>query len=323
MDVRHAPDQHDSGINEQLLAINKVLHSELLRHRLRADSFEKCSRWRLSFSCDKEKLSSAFDRLLELSIAHACGIVATRVVVLSSGSSTGEVDFTITEDPTAASPSDVIEELRDQLGDALSPFRTGAFAKFASCVLQLSGVLPSQHCLWAPDPAAPLAEVLDPVAEGLGKLNELTESVAHPDEEEEDEDVAKRPEYWGLRVRDLSEFNTSIHDDLVAYCQDHHVHFENGHCLHLCKHGANCPWGDHEGVLHDKTRDASRMPGTPLLPNMHAVVSRYVKPQTRPKGTSWAAMKLLGLLSFIVIIILPLVINIITIILIPNTCELL
>lgn len=287
----HAPNQHDGGINEQLLAINKVLHSELLRHRLRADSFEKCCRWRLSFSCDKEKLSSAFDRLLELSIAHACGIVATRVVVLSSGSTTGEVDFTITEDPTAASPSDVIEELRDQLGDALSPFRTGAFAKFASCVLQLGGVLPSQHCLWAPDPAAPLAEALDPVAEGLSRLNELAESVAHPDEEEEDEDVAKRPEYWGLHVRDLSAFNSSIHDELVSYCQDHHVHFEHGHCIHLCKHGANCPWGDHEGVLHDKTRDASRMPGTPLLPNMHAVVSRYVKPQTRAKGTSWAAMK--------------------------------
>ena len=181
--------------------------------------------------------------------------------------------FTSTGYPTPIyRPEPVLaEELRDQLGDALSPFRTGAFAKFASCVLQLSGVLPSQHCLWAPDPAAPLAEVLDPVAEGLGKLNELTESVAHPDEEEEDEDVAKRPEYWGLRVRDLSEFNTSIHDDLVAYCHDHHVHFENGHCLHLCKHGANCPWGDHEGVLHDKTRDASRMPGMPLLPNMHAV----------------------------------------------------
>ena len=34
----------------------EVLHSELLRHRLRADSFEKCSRWRLSFSCDKARV---------------------------------------------------------------------------------------------------------------------------------------------------------------------------------------------------------------------------------------------------------------------------
>ena len=168
-----------------------------------------------------------------------------------------------------------MQELRAQLADPSSPFRTGAFANFASRILQLSGVLPSQHCLWAPGPEVAEEAGLDTVTESLGKLNELAEVAGHSDEESEDEDVSKRPEYWGLRVSDLSEFHSAIRDELAGYCHDHHMKFEHGHCIHLCKHGASCPWGDHAGVLHDKACAGSQMRGVPLLPNMHAELWRH------------------------------------------------
>ena len=245
-----------------------------------------------------------------------------------------------------------MQELRDQLADEASPFRTGAFAQFASSILQLSGVLPSQHCLWSPGPETTVEEGGDSIFESLSKLNELVDVAAHSDDEHEEEDVVKRPEYWGLKVKDLSEFHSAIREELEGYCQDHRVCFKQGQCVHLCKHGPSCPWGDHAGVRHEKTHEASENYGQPLLPNMHAalwphrvsfstflncsctvvascfpvcipkllttercnrecvrgcrhastaaylnsqqVVARYVKPQTRLFGTSWATMKRLG-----------------------------
>ena len=172
------------------------------------------------------------------------------------------------------------QDLQLQLSDASSPFRTGAFAPFASHIAQLSGVLPSPHSLWTPGSPGPRdaeeAICLDPVAEGLSKLNELADVGAHSDDEEHEEDVVKRPEYWGLRVRDLSEFHTAIRDELVGYCEDHRMRFQHGQCVHVCKHGDTCPWGDHAGVLHDKTCKSAETSGQPLLPNMHAALGLHL-----------------------------------------------
>lgn len=116
-------------------------------------------------------------------------------------------------------------------------------------------------------------------------LHDLEGNPEHRESSDDEVDVRKRPEYWGVRVRELAQFHQTIREELVAYCADHMMRFGANGCIHLCKKGS-CKWGDHSGIQHQKLEDKSG--ASELLPNMHAVVARYVKPQTRDVGKSWA-----------------------------------
>ena len=216
-------------------------------------------------------VTKEFETLFENSIATACGIDRSRVVVLRTCKQTGEVDFTVQPDAEGCTHA-AIEELRTQLADASSALWNGTLSKFASHIDRFSAIVPSEHCLWTleqhvlqqsnecpPDIFEDLHDVQDP------KL-ETQDGEASDDEV----DVRKRPEFWGVRVRELAQFHQSIRKDLVAYCADHMMRFGAGGCIHLCKK-APCKWGDHSGVQHQKLEDKSN--ASELLPNMHAVPS--------------------------------------------------
>ncbi|CAK9116050.1 unnamed protein product [Durusdinium trenchii] len=276
------------GVKEKLLSINKVLHDELRKERLRGDSFEKCARWRLCFHPDKVAFTRAFEDLLEQSIATACGIQRQRVVVLHSCKDTAEVDFTIQAGETSAHA--LVEVLQSQLADERPELRTGAFAKFACSICRLSIILPSPTCLWTDE-----SNNRDAACISLDLLQdfELQQAAYGPSEQpaseievsDDEADVRKRPEYWGVRVRELAQFHSSIREELLAYCSVHEMCFEPTGCVHLCK--KSCTW-DHSGIQHRLKEDKS---GTQLLPNMHAVVAKYIKPQTKELGKSWALMR--------------------------------
>lgn len=276
-------DSHAEGKSnvEKLLSINKVLHQELRRERLRADSSDK-SRYRMCFSREKVTVTKEFETLFENSIAGACGIEPSRVAVLRTCQETGEVDFTIQPDAKGSSHA-AIEELRSQLADDSSALWNGTLSKFASHIDRFSAILPSPHCLWTPEQKV-LQEpsISQKVFEDL---HDLEGNPEHRESSDDEVDVRKRPEYWGVRVRELAQFHQTIREELVAYCADHMMRFGANGCVHLCKKGS-CKWGDHSGIQHQKLEDKSG--ASELLPNMHAVVARYVKPQTRDVGKSWA-----------------------------------
>ncbi|CAJ1362286.1 unnamed protein product [Effrenium voratum] len=281
-------DARGNDMAEQLLVINKVLQQELQRAKLRADSFEKCTRWRLRFACGKVMLSGAFEKVLEHSIANACGIEPQRVVVLRSSSETGEVDITFQSE----NAFELISQVKRQLDDASSPLRTGSLAEFVPHLLLLSTVLPSQHCVWSPSSLAPAPAPRDQRAAATGSFHLDDDGQVRsssPEGSDDESDVRKRPEYWGVYVSDLSEFHKCIHDELLAYCEDHRLCFDKGECTHLCKPAMDCKWADHAGIHFRTIHPHEQAPK--LAANMHSVVGRYVKPQTKDAAKSWALMR--------------------------------
>ena len=110
---------------------------------------------------------------------------------------------------------------------------------------------------------APFLEVVD-----FSAVVPSTQSLWLEGTEEIEGDVRTRPEFWGVRVRELAEFHDEISEDLAAYCSDHQLCFGPAGCLHLCK-SSKCTWGDHSGVAHRMIDKADQ--STPMLPNMHAV----------------------------------------------------
>eukprot|EP00435_Cladocopium_sp_Y103_P023466 s1441_g5.t1 len=260
-------DGHDRRIAEHADVKEKteVLHQELRRERLRADSSEKCGRYRMCFSREKVTVTKEFETLFENSIAGACGVEPSRVAVLRTCQETGEVDFTIQPDAKGSAHA-AIEELRSQLADDSSALWNGTLSKFASHIDRFSAILPSPHCLWTPEQKV-LQEpsISQKVFEDLQDLEGIPE---HPESSDDEVDVRKRPEYWGVRVRELAQFHQSIREELAAYCADHMMRFGANGCVHLCKKGS-CKWGDHSGIQHQKLEDKSN--ASELLPNMHAV----------------------------------------------------
>eukprot|EP00931_Biecheleriopsis_adriatica_P106180 TRINITY_DN80687_c0_g1_i1.p1 TRINITY_DN80687_c0_g1~~TRINITY_DN80687_c0_g1_i1.p1 ORF type:complete len:739 (+),score=137.08 TRINITY_DN80687_c0_g1_i1:51-2267(+) len=80
---------------------------------------------------------------------------------------------------------------------------------------------------------------------------------------------------WGLRVRDVERLQTHIADDARTYCQ---THGRDGRFVHICRNKP-CAY-DHVGIQHRPPEEAEGAVQE-LVPNMHLVVSRYVKPWTK------------------------------------------
>lgn len=81
----------------------------------------------------------------------------------------------------------------------------------------------------------------------------------------------------GVTVHQIVSLWLQIKDDMLDYASCHYV--DKLH-KHVCKE-AKCRFGDHRGV--DFTRKGTP-PLNPMEPNMHLVVSRYVKHMTAYKG---------------------------------------
>ena len=221
-----------------------------------------------SLVCLQVMLSGAFEKVLEHSIANACGIEPQRVVVLRSSSETGEVDITFQSE----NAFELISQVKRQLDDASSPLRTGSLAEFVPHLLQLSTVLPSQHCVWSPSSLAPAPAPRDQRAAATGSFHLDDDGQVRsssPEGSDDESDVRKRPEYWGVYVSDLSEFHKCIHDELLAYCEDHRLCFDKGECTHLCKPAMDCKWGDHAGIHFRTIHPHEQAPK--LAANMHSV----------------------------------------------------
>lgn len=90
------------------------------------------------------------------------------------------------------------------------------------------------------------------------------------------------PAKCAIRVRDLEDLLNVIKPDMTAYCDAHSV---DDAFHHVC-HQDSCPF-DHKGVPH-VNMDRAVGDIKPLSPNMHLVVSRYVKPWTRKTNVSYA-----------------------------------
>ena len=163
----------------------------------------------------------AFEELLEQSLTTACvakGEPEPRVVVLHSSKDTGEVDFTI---QPAEKSAEVLGELEEQLRNASSELRSGSLAKFACYIQRLSTILPSAQSLWM-HPEQGSADQLPITVEFLRDLEGTTTTPEDTDEAPQDPhdevvDVRKRPEYWGVRVRELAQFHSSIHEERVDF----------------------------------------------------------------------------------------------------------
>ena len=175
-----------------------------------------------------------------------------------------------------------IEELRSQLADDSSALWNGTLSKFASHIERFSAILPSPHCLWTPE-----HKVLQEPSisqQVFENLQDLEGNPEHRESSDDEVDVRKRPEYWGVRVRELAQFHQSIREELAAYCADHMMRFGASGCVHLCKKGP-CKWGDHSGIQHQKLEDKSN--ASELLPNMHAVHrSVFASEREKPFGVS-------------------------------------
>lgn len=114
-------------------------------------------------------------------------------------------------------------------------------------------------------------------------------------EEEAEEDGQEQPQCWGIQLRQLVDFREEIMDagstdNVQAYCSCHKLIFEAGCAVHVCLSDP-CPYGDHRGVAHTPLAAAAHKQLQTMLPNMHAVVAREVKPRTLPYGCSFARMK--------------------------------
>lgn len=105
--------------------------------------------------------------------------------------------------------------------------------------------------------------------------------------------VPPQPHEWGLRVSDLSEFRDDVIHDLRRYCKGHKVIFREGICIHVC---LNEPCDDckdnHRGAQVISKMDVySHENPREMLPNMHLVVSREIRWQTKRRRCSYALHK--------------------------------
>eukprot|EP00931_Biecheleriopsis_adriatica_P004375 TRINITY_DN106057_c0_g1_i1.p1 TRINITY_DN106057_c0_g1~~TRINITY_DN106057_c0_g1_i1.p1 ORF type:complete len:887 (+),score=125.69 TRINITY_DN106057_c0_g1_i1:64-2724(+) len=93
-----------------------------------------------------------------------------------------------------------------------------------------------------------------------------------------------RAENCGITIRSLCELHDRIKHEMQAYCSAHRA---DNKFRHVCLAHGRCPF-DHKGASFCTAQEASG-DQNPLLPNLHTVVARYVKPWTRPFDLSYAA----------------------------------
>mmetsp|Transcript_51980 Transcript_51980/g.96191 ORF Transcript_51980/g.96191 Transcript_51980/m.96191 type:complete len:953 (+) Transcript_51980:94-2952(+) len=90
------------------------------------------------------------------------------------------------------------------------------------------------------------------------------------------------PARVGILVEDLEDLYLRIRGDMCSYCSMHGV---DEKFRHVCLEGPFCPF-DHQGVAHVHRAEGKSY--APMEPNLHLVVSRYIKPWTRNLGLSYA-----------------------------------
>lgn len=266
--------------------------------RLRAESLERGVRLRMELvpvvplGAVGAEGADDFAQTFARDLAAACWVPEGSLVVLALRREPLEVDFAIREPEESGDPdepdglvapnmADVLDTIRLQLSDPCSNLRCGEFAARVGQVTKLQTVIPMVHDV----PLLPGAAGCDSDSGSASGRSKLRRAVSNGDDE--DEDVSKRPECWGLRVRDLTEFHGRIKVDLGEYCSSHRLLLHGGELVHVCCRGRECPYGDHQGVAFmAEAPDLAAV--RELLPNMHTVVARYVRPETRGTGACYA-----------------------------------
>lgn len=98
------------------------------------------------------------------------------------------------------------------------------------------------------------------------------------------------PALWGVTVKQIWNLWEEVEDDLTAYSNSHQLCNVGGNFCHVC---SQVPCSHHERpVSKDSLSQKEQEAFEPLIPNMHLVVSRYIKPRTNlvPRGCSYAAL---------------------------------
>jgi len=152
------------------------------------------------------------------------------------------------------------------------------------------------------DSAPPAASEHDPAAcngTTAGELMEPAPIKRKPSLQKSSQPVLKEvresPELWGVQVSQLLAFEEEIMDpanpeNLVDYCNAHSYYLHDMTCVHVCME-ENCSYGDHRGVPHVRLAEVPRNTVIhQMIPNMHAVVQREIKPRTKDSGCSAAMM---------------------------------
>jgi len=94
--------------------------------------------------------------------------------------------------------------------------------------------------------------------------------------------LLKSPECWGLRVFEVRRLLDYAAKDMNAYAESHDI---GKGFKHICRRHP-CPFeNDHRGVT---VAEAGSPILAPVVPNMHLLVSRHVKPLTRKLGMGYA-----------------------------------
>eukprot|EP00403_Amphidinium_massartii_P010684 CAMPEP_0178431568 /NCGR_PEP_ID=MMETSP0689_2-20121128/31921_1 /TAXON_ID=160604 /ORGANISM="Amphidinium massartii, Strain CS-259" /LENGTH=758 /DNA_ID=CAMNT_0020053497 /DNA_START=61 /DNA_END=2333 /DNA_ORIENTATION=- len=169
-----------------------------------------------------------------------------------------------------ASKEDPQEVVRRAASKALGVVRMGSKGGVATAC-DFHGDLP---------PRAPVLQREPSLRKGEGELTK---------------EVKESPELWGVRVSQLIAFEQEIMDEtnpdnLVDYCRAHEYFLQDTTCVHVCLKD-KCPYGDHRGVPHvTKAEVSSDTELHQMIPNMHAVVQREIKPRTRESACSAALM---------------------------------
>lgn len=98
------------------------------------------------------------------------------------------------------------------------------------------------------------------------------------------------PENWGISIEQLRDFTDSISEDLRQYCVDHRC--ASGSFAHVCMNkSCNHDHGCAQYRARRQGEDVTRL-GV-LEPNMHTVVSVFIKPMTQDnQGVRGLALKL-------------------------------
>lgn len=106
----------------------------------------------------------------------------------------------------------------------------------------------------------------------------------------------QRPEMCGLRMHQLTQFAACNSKDLKRYCNGHRTYKETSSArskimYHVCC-SSPCPYKDaHEDVPHMEQSLVPRgVDVQPLVSNMHVVVERKIKPDTKGTKRSWALL---------------------------------
>jgi len=104
---------------------------------------------------------------------------------------------------------------------------------------------------------------------------------------------------WGVTVQQLVDLHDQVIQDLESYCQTHgywplpqggYAMDKQDRRTHVClKRGCKC---DHRGFAHvPRKKVPLGVEPEQMLPNMHVLVDREIKPRTKSCGSSFALMR--------------------------------